>query len=151
MTGDNFACGSAREQAVYTLQDAGLRVLVGTSFGGIFYTNCMKNGILPALVDAHEVAALCAALQAAPGSTVQVDLPRQVVIDPHGREIPFRIGESDKAQLLSGKDDISRTLEHEARMNEFEKAYTAAAGWSRKLAGEVLRREVRIPLRQAKQ
>ena len=131
VTGENFACGSAREQAVWALQDWGIRVLVGPSFGGIFYANCMQNGVLPAIVDASVAAALCAELELAPGTTLSVNLPDQVIVTREGRRIAFRIGESHKAQLLSGKDDITRTLEHEAAIVAHEQAAVAAAKWSR--------------------
>ena len=127
----NFGCGSAREQAAYALQDFGIRALIGPSFGGIFHTNCIKNGILLAQVDAEIAAALCAALRAKPMATMQVELERQIIVDPARRAIPFQISDGDKAQLLSGKDDITRTLEHEASIDAFERDYIRGCEWSR--------------------
>src|SRR5258707_1300663 len=45
--GDNFGCGSSREHAPWALLDFGIRCVISTSFGDIFYNNCFKNGILP--------------------------------------------------------------------------------------------------------
>ena len=47
LTGDNFGCGSSREHAVWALQDYGFGVIISTSFADIFYSNCLKNGVLP--------------------------------------------------------------------------------------------------------
>ena len=46
VAGDNFGCGSSREHAPWALLDFGIRCVISTSFGDIFYNNCFKNGIL---------------------------------------------------------------------------------------------------------
>ena len=45
VAGDNFGCGSSREHAPWALLDFGIRCVISTSFGDIFYNNCFKNGI----------------------------------------------------------------------------------------------------------
>ena len=47
VAGDNFGCGSSREHAPWALLDFGIRCVISTSFGDIFYNNCFKNGMLP--------------------------------------------------------------------------------------------------------
>ena len=47
VAGDNFGCGSSREHAPWALMDFGIRCVISTSFGDIFYNNCFKNGVLP--------------------------------------------------------------------------------------------------------
>lgn len=150
VTAENFACGSAREQAVYALQDTGIRALVGPSFGGIFYTNCIKNGILPAIVDATVVSALCAALLRSPGSVLAVDLPQQTIATSDGKCFPFRIGEGDKAQLMGGWDDITRTLEHEQAILAHERATAATATWTRPSFDEAIGLRRPIPFAKAR-
>ena len=58
VVGNNFGCGSSREQAVTCLQYAGVPALVAKSFARIFYRNCVNNGVLaiqqPEAVDAVE-------------------------------------------------------------------------------------------------
>src|SRR5580698_4342550 len=46
VVGPNFGCGSSREHAVWGLLQLGIRVLIGTSFAGIFFDNCARNGLL---------------------------------------------------------------------------------------------------------
>src|SRR5215212_5144259 len=43
VAGDNFGCGSSREHAPWALMDFGIRCVISTSFGDIFYNNCFKN------------------------------------------------------------------------------------------------------------
>jgi 3-isopropylmalate/(R)-2-methylmalate dehydratase small subunit len=138
VTGSNFGCGSAREQAVYALQDFGLRALIGPSFGGIFYTNCIKNGVLPAIVDVKIARLLCEQLRKRPGAELEVDIESRTIVDVAGEKHPFRIEENDRRQLIEGKDDITRTLEHESRLVAFERAYQASARWTRASAREAL-------------
>ena len=47
VTGPNFGCGSSREGAVWSLQEMGIRAIIGSGFGDIFFANCFQNGILP--------------------------------------------------------------------------------------------------------
>jgi 3-isopropylmalate/(R)-2-methylmalate dehydratase small subunit len=147
VTGENFACGSAREQAVWALQDWGIRVVIGPSFGGIFYGNCMKNGVLPAIVERDVAQELCGKLER--GATLRVNLPDQLITTADGQHIRFDIDEGHKAQLLSGKDDITRTLEHEAAIVAHERASAAASDWSRPSFDEAIGTRRHIPVAKA--
>ena len=55
VAGDNFGCGSSREHAPWALLDFGIRCVISTSFGDIFYNNCFKNGILPIRVSQEDL------------------------------------------------------------------------------------------------
>jgi 3-isopropylmalate/(R)-2-methylmalate dehydratase small subunit len=46
----NFACGSSRENAVWALHDHGFRAAIAPSFGDIFFSNSLKNGLLPVVL-----------------------------------------------------------------------------------------------------
>src|SRR5258705_12639741 len=55
VAGDNFGCGSSREHAPWALLDFGIRCVISTSFGDIFYNNCFKNGGLPIKVSPQDL------------------------------------------------------------------------------------------------
>ena len=55
LTGENFGCGSSREHAVWALYQWGIRAIVAPSFGSIFYSNCIQNGILPVLLKTEKI------------------------------------------------------------------------------------------------
>src|SRR5262245_57935491 len=51
VAGRNIGCGSSREHAPWALLDYGFRVVVSTEIADIFRNNCLKNGLLPVIVD----------------------------------------------------------------------------------------------------
>ncbi len=52
---DNFGSGSSREHAAWAILDFGFRAIIAPSFADIFYSNCLKNGILPVRLPDYEV------------------------------------------------------------------------------------------------
>mgnify|MGYP001351685825 CR=1 FL=1 len=118
---DNFACGSSREGAVWALKQKGFRAVLAPSFGDIFFNNCFQNGVLPVVLAASDVRAIAREVEADPEHhQVTVDLAREIVIAPDGREIPFRIDGLRRRALLEGLDDIALTLRHEAEIASFQ-------------------------------
>lgn len=118
--GPNFGCGSSREHAAWALSDYGIDVVIAPSFGDIFRTNAGKNGMLVVELPDEEVKGLMESVDLDTGSSVTVDLERQVVIGPEGREIPFSIDEPTRHRLLNGLDDIAITLQHEDAIAAYE-------------------------------
>ncbi len=47
IAGRNWGCGSSREQAVTCLKYAGVSVIVAASFNGLYFRNCINQGVLP--------------------------------------------------------------------------------------------------------
>ena len=129
VTGENFGCGSSREHAVWSLMDYGIRVVIAPSFGDIFYGNGLKNGLLPVRLAPAEVRELLSQMQAAPGSTISVDLPAQSVTGPDGKVYPFDIGSFPKECLLKGLDEIALTLEHEGEIERYERDGKKRSPW----------------------
>jgi 3-isopropylmalate/(R)-2-methylmalate dehydratase small subunit len=130
VTGPNFGCGSAREQAVYGLKDFGILALVGPSFGDIFRTNCVKNGILAAQLDLDLTQRLAATLRSSPGAHLNLDLVQKKITREDGTTFSFEVRDADRDYLLMGKDDITRTLEHEHAILEFERNYFVKNRWN---------------------
>ncbi|MGA8913915.1 MAG: 3-isopropylmalate dehydratase small subunit, partial [Nitrososphaeraceae archaeon] len=52
---DNFGSGSSREHAVWAIQDYGFQAIIAPSFADIFYTNCLKVGLLPVYLSGEEI------------------------------------------------------------------------------------------------
>ena len=128
VTGRNFGCGSSREHAAWALSDFGFRVVIAPSFGDIFHTNASKNGMVIVQLPDGEVKRLMESVNLDTGSEVTVDLERQVVVAPDGREIPFAIDPATRHRLLEGLDDIAITLAHEAEIAAYEARGGGAAG-----------------------
>lgn len=47
VAGRNWGCGSSREQAVTALKYAGVVAIIAASFNGLYFRNCVNNGVLP--------------------------------------------------------------------------------------------------------
>jgi 3-isopropylmalate/(R)-2-methylmalate dehydratase small subunit len=79
ITGANFGCGSSREHAVWGLRELGIRCVLGTSFGGIFSDNCMRNGVPALVLPAFEVDRLMALAQDPQRCQMALDLAAQTL------------------------------------------------------------------------
>ncbi len=47
VAGRNWGCGSSREQAVTALKYCGIRIIIAASFNGLYFRNCINQGIYP--------------------------------------------------------------------------------------------------------
>lgn len=127
--GVNFGCGSSREGAVYTLEEAGFRVLIAPSFGDIFAANCLKNGLLTIALPEETVADLRAELEGAESPVMTVDLEAETITRPSGERLSFQPESFQKHCLLKGLNEIDLSLEFGAEMEAFEKAHRARLPW----------------------
>lgn len=55
VAGENFGCGSSREQAPLALKYAGIKAIVAKSFARIFYRNAFNLGILLVETDTDKI------------------------------------------------------------------------------------------------
>ena len=129
VAGDNFGCGSSREHAPWALADFGIRCVISTSFGDIFYNNCFKNGILPIKVTPEQLKLLMDDAERGANATISVDLAAQTIKGPDGGTIHFDIDPSRKQTLLEGLDDIAATLKEAAEIGAYEQKVGAQRPW----------------------
>jgi len=120
LAGANFGCGSSREHAAWALADFGFRCIIAESFGDIFQANCSQNGILPVALPSAAVDELFRRCTATPGYELSIDLESQLVRDQQGFAHRFDIDPYRRAMLLSGQDEIGKTLMLEDRIAAFE-------------------------------
>ena len=80
----NFGCGSSREHAPWALQQNGYRAVIAPSFGDIFYTNSLNNGLLVIRLQDAEVDRLFHDCAAFPGFELTIDLDAQQVRSTNG-------------------------------------------------------------------
>jgi 3-isopropylmalate/(R)-2-methylmalate dehydratase small subunit len=117
LTLDTFVSGSSREHAVWAIMDYGFRVIISPSFADIFYSNCIKNGILPIILEKKEIEYLFDN----PDCIIKVDLNKQQVeLKPILRQLKFQIDPSKKKMLLEGLDEIGMTLQLESHISDYE-------------------------------
>jgi 3-isopropylmalate/(R)-2-methylmalate dehydratase small subunit len=126
---DNFGCGSSREHAPWALLDFGIRCVISTSFGDIFYNNCFKNGILPIRVKPEELERLFDDAERGSNATLSIDLPKQEIRGPDGGVIKFEVDSFRKHCLLNGLDDIGLTLQKKPAIDSYESKVKTARPW----------------------
>lgn len=129
LAGTNFGCGSSREHAVWAMREWGFRAVIASSFGAIYYGNCVRNGILPVVLPDAAVEQIAAWVETAPeANLVAIDLPSQTVTAA-GATHTFKIGEADKDMLLEGLDPIGVTLKRESQIAAFEQRDRQRRPW----------------------
>lgn len=126
---ENFGCGSSREHAPWALADYGFRALIAPSYADIFYNNCFKNGILPIVLPANQVAQLFAETDALPGYRLDIDLAAQTVTTPTGDVFAFEVNEFRKYCLVNGLDDIALTLRNVDKITAYEAKRKLTEPW----------------------
>jgi 3-isopropylmalate/(R)-2-methylmalate dehydratase small subunit len=123
----NFGAGSSREAAVYALADFGFRCVIAPSFGDIFASNAVNNGLLPAKVseaDAEEILGLLQTM----GAAITVDL-NDGLIRLGNRTFPFSIDPIWRTKLINGWDDLDLTLSLNGDIAGFEERDRGARPW----------------------
>ena len=129
VVGPNFGCGSSREHAVWGLQQMGIRALIGSSFAGIFYDNCQRNGVLLITLDEAVLQGLGQTVSRVDWAQISVDLEAQEIRLVDGQVIPFQIDALRKTALLLGLDAIGSTLQRSEQIKAFERQHLQANPW----------------------
>jgi 3-isopropylmalate/(R)-2-methylmalate dehydratase small subunit len=119
VAGRNIGCGSSREHAPWALQDFGFEAVISTEFADIFRTNCLKNGLLPLLVDEKTHAWLVANA----GVTLTIDIASTTLTLPDGTAVTFPLEGFAKYCLLNGVDELGFLLSKNDAIAAYERAH----------------------------
>jgi len=120
LTLDNFGSGSSREHAVWALSDYGFKAIISTSFADIFYSNCIKNGLLPITLPKPQINYLFKNKDL----SVEIDLDNQeikLMENSIHKKFKFQIDKSKKMMLIAGLDEIGMTLQLDSEITKYEK------------------------------
>ena len=129
LTGDNFGCGSSREHAVWALQEWGIKALIGTTFGSIFYGNCIRNGLLPIKLSSNDIQRLIEHVEKDPVSNqILIDL-ETLSINFGSSKIVFDFDKKYQTLLLEGLDEIQQTLKLDNEISSFEEKHLERNPW----------------------
>ena len=110
--------------------DFGIRCVISTSFGDIFYNNCFKNGILPIRVTQEDLDKLFDDAERGANATLTIDLEKQEIRGPDGGTVKFEIDPFRKHCLMNGLDDIGLTMEKKASIDAYEEKAKTARAWA---------------------
>lgn len=127
LAGENFGCGSSRENAVWALAGHGIRCVIAKGFSDIFRENAYKNGLLPVVLSAPNQAQLATLATQSP-LTLTVDVAQKKLVFV-SEKIGFELDPRRQAALLSGADEIAETLQNSASIDAFRTAHCQRAPW----------------------
>lgn len=130
VAGRNFGSGSSREAAVYALMDAGFRAVFAPSFGDIFSSNAVNNGLLPARIEPDVAQALLSSLQRHPG-IFEIDLNAGTLAAGTMR-LRFSLEDAWRTKLINGWDDIDLTMKHATAIQTHVTRNVPAWAWPEK-------------------
>ena len=140
VAGPNFGCGSSREHAVWGLQQYGIEAVIAPSFGEIFYSNAMNNGLLAVIAPEADAAALLVeACDSAVPVQLEIDVLAGTVRTAH-RSMSFSLSERHRKMLVEGLDMIGASLAYAGDIDEFARHHWASQPWVRDVASRVMRR-----------
>ena len=73
VAGSNWGMGSSREQGVTAIKYCGVTVIVAASFSGLYFRNCINQGVLPIV---------CAGLNSVikSGDSIEIDLANATIV-----------------------------------------------------------------------
>ena len=124
---DNFGCGSSREHAVWALRDFGIKAVIASSFGDIFYNNCFKNGVLPIQLQKDQIEELFQTIKHEI-LELSVDLQKRI-ITIGDKEVSFDVEDHLIDRIIYGLDDVDITLKSKDKILNFEKNRKETRPW----------------------
>jgi len=122
VAGRNFGGGSSREHAAWALRDFGIRAVISTSIADIFFSNALKNGVVPVRIDAPAHAWLLAH----PGAAIEIDVAGGAVLLPDGRRAAFALDPFARHCLVNGSDELGYLLSRLPEIEAWERARDGA-------------------------
>ena len=136
----NFGCGSSREHAVWGLQQFGIRAVIASSFGEIFYFNALNNGLLLVTLPPQEVDALLSKVSntsAAGSNRVGIDVMAGQVRADGGWHANFDLPARHRQMFAQGQDMVGATLQQLPEVERFEARHWARFPWMKDVARQV--------------
>ena len=123
----NFGCGSSREHAVWALRDFGIKAVIASSFGDIFYNNCFKNNVLPIRLQKNEIDNLFTLCSKSP-CEINISLDNMKV-SLNDFEFTFEVKESLLERIIYKLDDIDITMQKKDVIKKFESQRIKEKPW----------------------
>ena len=128
LTRDNFGCGSSREHAVWALRDFGIKIVIASSFGDIFYNNCFKNGVLPIKLNKDQIDNLFKSFKDV-SDELSISLDSKKISQNDKELYAFDVEENLLERIVYGLDDVDMTLKFKDKIASFEQERKQEKPW----------------------
>ncbi|MGC0153500.1 3-isopropylmalate dehydratase small subunit [Chromobacterium vaccinii] len=133
VAGPNFACGSSREHAVWGLQQYGIKAVIAPSFGEIFYSNAMNNGLMLVALDEADVDTILADVSKPEHSRLVIDAT-SMSVRSKSLTTSFSLSERHRRMFLEGLDMIGATLAMQEQIRAFSAGHWRQRPWLKDIA-----------------
>ena len=125
---DNFGCGSSREHAVWALRDFGIKAVIASSFGDIFYNNCFKNGVLAIKLEKNNIEKLFNLVKKE-AVEFSIDLQQKIIFINDKDKINFKVDDHLINRIIFGLDDVDISLKEKNKIVHFERNRMISKPW----------------------
>lgn len=133
--GANFGCGSSREHAVWGMQQFGIKAVIASSFGEIFYSNAMNNGLLLVMIPDESIEQLMTGAGKAP-VRLTIDIEKLEVTTGHV-SVSFHLSERHHKMILNGLDMLGASLLYKNEIISFADKWHEQRPWLKDVARTV--------------
>lgn len=140
VAGENFGCGSSREHAVWGLLQFGIRAVIAPSFGEIFYSNAMNNGLLLVVAPQASVDRFLRDVQVPASNSMSIDLDRSQARSM-SHTARFSLSARHRQMFLDGLDLVGASLANADAIAAFERRHWEQHPWLQSV-GAVVRARV---------
>lgn len=124
----NFGCGSSREHAVWGLVQFGIRAVIAPSFGEIFYSNAMNNGLLLIVAAQADVNRFMNDVHNPATNEIQIDMER-LNVRSRTHVATFAMSKRHRQMFLDGRDLIAASLTSAEAIANFERKHWEHQPW----------------------
>ena len=133
--GANFGCGSSREHAVWGMQQFGIKAVIASSFGEIFYSNAMNNGLLLVMIPDEAIEQL---MNDAGTDPVHLTIDIEKLEVSNGRvSAPFHLSDRHHKMILNGLDMLGASLLYKTEIMSFAEKWHEQRPWLKDVARSV--------------
>ena len=140
--GENFGCGSSREHAVWGLLQYGIQAVVAPSFGEIFYSNAVNNGLLVAPVSQVYWERLLADVMSPQTNRVTIDI-QDLTVRSVNWVTGFSLSPRHRGMFLDGLDAVSASLARKDSIVAFQQAHWLKNPWLQAVAAKCVNAETK--------
>lgn len=133
VAGENFGCGSSREHAVWSLLDNGIKAVIARSFGDIFYSNAINNGLAVLRVE-RDWSALVQAISHHPMVQIDIEAGEIRTANRPGESSLFSFEMDDffRNMLMQGLQEVDMTMQLVDKIQAYESRVARHQPWLQK-------------------